>query len=362
MADGNDSQLRSGRPKIAIDGRENPDLAAGLLALLTVETSQGLSRCEATFGNWGAVGQRTDFLYFDRKLLDFGARLTVTIGRDTVFEGRITALEGRFPDRSPPEFTALAEDRLQDLRMTRRTRTFSDVSDADLVRHVAQGHGLGADVDLPGPTHRSLAQVNQSDLAFLRDRARAVEAELWVEEKTLHAKPRAGRGGGSLRLGYRRELRDCTVTADLSHQRTAVIASGWDVAGKATLQHEADDAVVHGELGRGSSGAKELRAAFGERKESIAHAVPLVAPEAKVRAEAHFKQSARRFVVVQGVAQADGRLRVGAFVELDGLGDLFSGKYYLAEVQHVFDGVEGLRTEFVGERPGIGGASGGGSR
>ena len=69
---GNDSQLRSARPTIAIDGRERPELAEGLLALLVVETSQGLSRCEATFGNWGAVGQRTDFLYHDRKLFDFG--------------------------------------------------------------------------------------------------------------------------------------------------------------------------------------------------------------------------------------------------------------------------------------------------
>ena len=34
-------------------------------------------------------------------------------------------------------------------------------------------------------------------------------------------------------------------------------------------------------------------------------------------------------------------------------GPLFSGKYYVCEVKHLFDG-EGLRTEFVAERPGLG--------
>jgi hypothetical protein len=41
-------------------------------------------------------------------------------------------------------------------------------------------------------------------------------------------------------------------------------------------------------------------------------------------------------------------------VDLQGLGTLFSGKYYLCEVQVLFDPVNGLRTEFAAERPGLG--------
>ena len=39
------------------------------------------------------------------------------------------------------------------------------------------------------------------------------------------------------------------------------------------------------------------------------------------------------------------------------LGPWFDGKYYVSEVCHRFDGASGIRTEFTGERPGIGGAS-----
>jgi len=65
--------------------------------------------------------------------------------------------------------------------MTRRTRSFADASDADVMRTVAQDHSLTPDIDVSGPTHKVLTQVNQSDLAFLRERARAVDAEVWVE-------------------------------------------------------------------------------------------------------------------------------------------------------------------------------------
>jgi uncharacterized protein len=54
------------------------------------------------------------------------------------------------------------------------------------------------------------------------------------------------------------------------------------------------------------------------------------------------------------VAETDPRLRVGGQLDLKGLGALFSGKYYVSQVRHVFDGRNGIRTEFTGERPGIG--------
>ena len=84
---------------------------------------------------------------------------------------------------------------------------------------------------------------------------------------------------------------------------------------------------------------------------------PMGSQEAQSRAEGLFRQMARRFVVGRGTAQTDAKLRVGARVELTGLGPMFSGKYHLAEVKHLFDAERGLRTEFVAERAGLGRAS-----
>jgi phage protein D len=346
--------LNSSRPAIFIDGKEDNSLAGGLTYLLILERTDGLYRCEAKFGNWGPTGDSTDFLYFDRKILDFGKEFQIKLGQDEIFKGKITALEADFPEGKPPEITILAEDALQDLRMKRRTRSFLDMSDEDIFRKIAGEYGLTAQVSASGATHKTVGQVNQSDLAFMRERARTVGAEIWVKDKDLNVKTRASRGQDKISLKYKGNLREFKVIADLANQRTSVTASGWDVSAKSEIKKEATDSVISSELGQDTSGVSILKEKFGDRKESIAHGVPLVDQEAQGIAENFMKTLARRFVVGRGVTEPDPKLRVGAFVELDGLGKLFNGKYYVSEIAHIFDNKKGLRTEFCAERLGIG--------
>lgn len=349
-------RLISSRPDILIDGQRETALAAGLTSFLIEETSAGLYRCEAVFSNWGPTsGGSSGFLYFDRTLLEFGKPFAVQLGSESLFSGRIGALEGRFPNGSPAEIAVLAEDRLQDLRMTRRSRHFEQMSDADVMRQIAQAHGLSADVDVPGSAHTVLAQINQSDLAFLRERARATGVEVWVEDTRLRAAPRSSRAGAATTLEWGNRLRSFTVLADLAHQATRLTVGGWDVAGKEAIAAETDMAVVASELDGGSSGGEILQQAFGERHASIAHTVPANADEARAQAEAQLRTLARRFVVGRGIAETDAALKVGAAVRLQGLGALFSGQYVLSEVRHRFDETQGLRTEFTAERAALGG-------
>jgi phage protein D len=339
---------------IRIAGQDNASLTGGLLDLRIDEAADGLYACEATFGNWGPRNGSTGFLYFDRQTLDFGKELEIRLGTETIFRGLISALDARFPDGDPPRICVLAEDRLQALRMTRRTRTYLGMSDADVFQKVANDHGLTPDVNVTGPTHKVLSQLDLSDLAFLRERARAIDAELWVEGATLKVQQRTARNGGSLTLGYGNKLRELNVSADLAHQRTSVRVGGWDVSAKDALEFDATESAVSAELNGGESGSSVLSSALGERKEAVAHAVPLNLQEAQLRAESLYRVRARRFVSGRGVGETTSKLRVGAHARLTGVGPLFEGEYYVTWVRHLFDGAAGLRTEFGVERPGLG--------
>ncbi len=353
-SNGTSSGVRIARPTINVDGQDNSSLAEGLLGLLIVEDTSGLYRCEATFGNWGNKGNSIGFLYFGRDILEFGKPFKVKIGADILFDGRIMALEAQFPQGQAPQITVLAEDRFQDLRMTRRTRTFAEMTDSTVISQIATDHGLSPNVSVNGPSYKVLAQVNQSDLAFLRERARAIDAELWMDGSTLNAQSHTSRNGGTLQMMHGQALREFSALADLSAQRTSVTVNGWDVSSKAGLQYEATESAISSELNGDASGASILSSALGDRKEALAHTVPLTIQEAQAEAEAFFKMSARRFIIGRGLAETDARLRVGAYVDLQGLGPLFSGKYYLSGVKHLFDGRRGIRTEFTAERPGLG--------
>jgi phage protein D len=357
MPDNTHPGIHSARPTINVAGQDDAALAEGLQRMEIVETIHGLHRCEGVFINWGARNGRVDYLYFDRAKLEFGGAFKVIWTGETIFEGRIMALEGAFPATSPPEIAVLAEDRFQDLRMTRRTRSFADVSDADVFQQIAGDHGLTANVNLDGPTHKVLVQVNQSDLAFLRERARTLDAELWMDGTKLKAETRANRRGNALELTHGHELRCFTALADLATQRTSVSANGWDVSAKDAFKHKADDSVINSELNGDTSGVSILKSALGDRKEALSHVVPMNSDETQAIAESYFKVCARRFVVGRGVAETQAKLRVGAVVDLKNLGPLFSGKYYVVEARHCFDSQHGLRTEFIAERAGLGRAN-----
>jgi phage protein D len=353
MPDGQNAALSHSRPSIEIDGQRDATLTSAMLTLQVIDSAEGLARCDVTFGNWGGP-ERAGFQHFGRDKLEFGKSLKLKLGDDVLFDGRISAINAVFPDGGPPQIGVCAEDRLQDLRMTRRTRVFADASFSSVLQSIAGDHGLQANVDVTGETYKVLAQVNQSDLAFIRDLARREDAQVWVEGTNLKAAQRARRQSGTLELSWAGQLREFNVSADLAHQRTKLVGTGWNVADKASAKHEADEAAIRAELKGGASGASTLQRAFGERADTLAHAVPASDAQARALAEASFRHLARRFVVGFGVAETKAELRVGAKLNIKGVGPLFEGEYTATDVLIRFDGKAGLRTEFMCDRPSIG--------
>ncbi|MCU0490528.1 MAG: contractile injection system protein, VgrG/Pvc8 family [Chloroflexaceae bacterium] len=349
------------RPTVLLDNQPDSALGADLVAAMVEESSAGLFRCEARFNNFGPRNNRLDYLYFDRARLDFGKAFGLEFGPPNasrrVFSGRISALEAEYMQGNNPHITVLAEDRLQDLRMTRRTRSFEDSSDADIIEQIARDHSLSPDVNLPGPTHRVVAQVNLSDLAFIRERARACGGEVWLDETTLHVAARPDRGNDTVTLAYGVDLLSFSVRADLSEQCTELGVSGWDVASKTAIAETAAEAAVSAELNGDSSGGSLLAQAFGERRARVVHTVPLTTSEARTMAESRYRERARRFVTGTGLAEGIPALRVGSSLTLSRLGSMFDGSYTVVRVRHTYDLASGFRTEFDLERPGIGRSS-----
>jgi uncharacterized protein len=343
--------MRPARPTIEIDGVRVDVLESALLAMELADSVEGMANATLTFGNWG--GDATPgFQHFDRRTLDFGKPIRIKLGDDQLFLGRISAIVADFPDGGPPTVGVLAEDRLQDLRMARRTRTFEQKSLGDVARSIASDHGLTPKIDFSGTTQPVIAQVNQSDLALLHDLARREDAAVWIEDRDLHVDKL--RPAARVELRWAGSLREFHVEADLAGQRTALVASGWNVADKQGASDKAGDIAISGEMGSDTGGAAILKSAFGERVDTIAHALPRNGSEARAIAQASFRHMARGFVKGDGVAEAKAAIRVGATLAMTGLGPLFDGSYRTTSVIHRFDQMAGMHTEFSCERAGIG--------
>jgi phage protein D len=344
-------------PVFTVDGTLKRELARDVRSLRIDEATDGLKTLELCLLAVGPRdGQRDeDLLYLDGSAVDFGKSLTVSIGAAdqarTVFSGAVSALEARFTIGVVPFVTVFAEDKLMALRMTRRMATYEHVSDADLARAIASRHGLSADVSAPGPTHAVVQQWNQSDLAFLRERARLLQAELWFTDGTLHFATRGNRNATTLTLALGSDLLEIQLRADLAHQRTSVAVSGYDASQREPINEEATDDALQAEVTGGRTGIAILKQAFGERKSYRVRGAPIASGEASAWARAELLRRARSFVSVSGMTSGTPDMVVGSRLTLDGVGSPFTGEgYYATRVTHTYDQVDGFRTHFDAER------------
>lgn len=350
----------SARPRFEIDGRAEPRLTEDLLELEASEDEEGIARLEARFLNWGGKqeGADPDFLYFGGDVIDLGKEITVIAGDDdneaTIFRGRITSIEGVFPEHRTPEVVVRAEDALMWLRMHHRTRTFENATDADIAQTVVTENGERAEASARGPSHVQLWQVNQTELGFLRERARAVDARIGVVDGKVVFVPRRGESPPPIRLSRHVSLIHFEVAADLAHQRQAVHVHGWSVADKEGIHEEAGEAEAAAEAGGGRTGPAVLAELGVNAVEHLHLEAPTTREEAAELAKSIARRRARRFVCGRGVTDGTPALHVGAKVELTDLGPWFSGDYHVTAVCHTYDQRVGLRTRFVAERAGLG--------
>lgn len=245
-----------------------------------------------------------------------------------------------------------------DLRMTRRSRTYEDMSDADMASEIAGEHGLTPDVDADGPSYDRVQQWNMSDLAFLRERARLIRAEVWVEGQTLHFKTRDKREGDTIELIRGRDLIRVEARADLADQRTAVRVSGFDAAAREGIDEQAGGDVVEAEIPGGRTGPAVLVQAFGERVSRRVREVPLTSGEAADWARGEMLRRARRFACVLGTTDGTPAMTVGSLLTLSRVGAPFDGEgWYVTRVCQLFDLNHGHHTIFEAERAAIGAAT-----
>lgn len=357
-------------PRVRIDGVVDEELTLELVELRIEEQRHGLKTLEISFlaageGGDPEAGQPPAPRFLDGQHLDFGKRIEVVVGPagglesrpeegpTTAFDGKISAIEVSFAESAPPRVCVFAEDRFMELRLTRRVQAWGQLSDADIARAIAERHGLDADADAPGPSWESVKQLNMSDLAFLRERARLIGAELWIEADTLHFKARGAARHTDINLARGGNLLEVTARADLAHQRSGVRVRGWDASLAEAIDVLADGELVKDEpdAREGLTGPELLERNFGRRTSLRVREVPPDREAAEDLAKAELLRRARGFVKVSGVSSGTPHMTVGSRLSLDHVGAPFEGEgYTVTEICHSYDRNLGFRTRFDAER------------
>jgi uncharacterized protein involved in type VI secretion and phage assembly len=187
-------------------------------------------------------------------------------------------------------------------------------------------------------------QYNQTDLEFLWSRARRLGYQVYVEDKTLYfQKADAHRGVTSDKpaaLQWNRTLASFSPRLTVMHQVDSALVKGWDPGTKAAIEgtSSSDTSKTIPTIGlnkKGSALAKE--ALKGTAEEVIVDDPVLTVDEAKAVAAARFAAAESEFIRANGTCrQGDPRLIAGRSVTIEGVGERFSGDYYVTEARHMY--------------------------
>ena len=347
------------RPTLRFSGAEDIRASELVLSMRMEENEGGMSTLELRLSNVASTTDGGAELAFGAdSSVKLGAPIEVYAGDEAqpreIFRGHITAVEADFRMGSPPELTVLAEDALARARMARRSKTYQNMAPADVARTIAGDLGLRpviAGLDSPTGTW---AQINESDLSFLRRLLARFDADLQVVGDELHISPRGDVRRGGIELALYSQLARARVIADLADQVTSSTARGWNAGDGAAVDGTATSG-THLGPGRGREGAAVLRETLDERAEHVGHLAIATRDEAQAVAEAAYDLRARRFVTVEGTSEGNAQLRVGAHVTLTDLTPQFDNTYYVVRACHLFDLNQGYRTDFRAECAFLGG-------
>ena len=189
----------TGRPSVLVDGAALTPEAAGRLLRVVVDNDVHLpGMFELTFLD-------VDGTALKLARITIGATVTVSGAGGTgqplpIIVGEVTAIEGLVQGVTMRTLVRgyTAAHRLQ---RARRSRSFLNVTDADVARRIATQAGLRVGtVVATSTTHTYLAQVNQTDWEFLSARAAEIGFEMGVSNGLFHFRPASGNataaGGG----------------------------------------------------------------------------------------------------------------------------------------------------------------------
>jgi uncharacterized protein len=338
---------------VTVNGSPLPNQAvADLIKVSVVDDVDAPGMFAITIVAWDTAQMKAKWI--DDALFREGNPVVVSFGyRDQVLNslsGDIAGLEPDFPEAKPPTLTVRGYDRRHRLMRSRKTRSFTNCKDSDIVSQVASDANLRPQVEDSGVRLPYVLQHNQTDLEFLATRARRINFEVVVKDHDLLFRPRKIDDAAKLTLHREVELLQFRPRLTTLGQVPQLEVRGWDPTKKQEIVGKAGVGDETGLMAGSNSGPSATRRAFNTSGSARVKAPVQSQDEADAMAKRGFAEMALSYISADGVCIGEPRMAAGTVVKIEGIGDRFSGSYYVTSVEHSFRPGKGFRTYFSARR------------
>jgi uncharacterized protein involved in type VI secretion and phage assembly len=254
-------------------------------------------------------------------------------------KGEIVAIEVSFTDKSDAPIIIRGYDTAHRLHHGRHNRSFLNQTAAEIVKKIAQEVGIKVDqVDNKGVPYDYLFQENQTNWEFLHELAALNGMELFVQDNKLNFRtPSSKPSLKPLKLKWLIDITHFHPRATSAQQVKSVEVRSWDYTKKKPITSTAssEKVVTKTSIGQGSSTSSDFH--LKQPPEMIVVDKPVsTQQQADVIAQALCNELGGDFISADGRAEGNPQIRPAQIISLEGIGDLFSGNYYVTETRHLY--------------------------
>jgi len=326
-------------PTFAVDvGGTTFENTDGLVADVSVDaTMDGADRFDLTIAS-RFDHEASEFVDFDWDVVPVGEHVEIALGYGapedlpTTFVGSVTELGTDFTSGGAPTISVSGYGRYHELTNRVVAERWEDSTDAEIAEGIAEEYGLDADVERKeGATPNEVDYNNEeSDADYLEKLAeRNDDGEnpyrVYVRRDELVFRPPAKDSEPVLELAYGESLESFSPSFIDARTLDGIEVRHWDPDKKEEIIGTAGDV-------------------DGQRTRTVKRPVSSQTEADDIARRLLHEREDEQF---QGSAETIGLpdLDVDRTVELSGLGERFSGTYYITDVKHTID-ANGYRTSF----------------
>ena len=305
----------------------------------------GLNIVDFMNGTWRGI---------DLEEFKLGDEIKILMGMGEATEmvvGDIAALEPTFGSPSFMEIRGF--DRLHKLRFGTFRRSFKEMKDSDVASSIASDAGLSPDVEDTETTHEYLFQNNLSNFDFLAERARRIDFEMLAKNNNFIFRKSQEDKAPELELNLDSELEQFSARLKAITQGSKIEIRGWDVKKKEEISAFAEAGSEKSKMNGDETGYEISEAAFGASETAVVSSVVADSKDAENQAKAWYNARLKGFLAGEGEGPGNALLRAGMTVEIKGVGEKFSGPYYVTSSAHSFSFDAGYKTKFKAKRTGL---------
>lgn len=292
------------------------------------------------------------FQWLGHDLFKYGNKVSIKLGyvdnMHQMMVGQIQNISANFFTGVAPTFTVEGVDNAYKFLMEKsKPKIFKEKTDSEIVKEIAGMIHLKPVVDDTEHIHPiKKKKGGMSYFKFLKNLAsRNDRFEFYLSARNLFFVKAEKDKEAILSLGWGKELINFRPSLNTSQAITEVIVRSWDRQGKKAIE-ASERAGKEKKQEKGKRLSSQIaREIYGEVVKVITEIPVRSVDEAKRIALAELERASDNLIKGSGETIGIPEIKPGVCIELEGLGDWFSGKYYVEKATHTIDN-NGYRNTF----------------